>query len=115
MGIPEKIRYNYIKSNYFRIVHVDGGHGGITPHGQIMFSVYNERAPIPQVTVHKIEKDGKIGEENRAERVSKEGLVREVEIGLLMDLSTAENIHRWFGQKIDELKGLLKQAQETRE
>jgi hypothetical protein len=103
MEIPEKIKFHFIKSNYFRVIHVDGAHGGITPNGHIFVSVFNTRAPIPQVAVQRLA-DNRLGDEVREERVSKDGLVREVEVGLMMDITTAESIHRWLGEKIATLR-----------
>ena len=111
MAEPKKLRFHYIKSNNFRVVHVDGAHGGITPHGYIFFAVYNDRAPIPQVTVHEIDEDGSVTTEDiRDERISKDGIVREVEVGLVMDLATAESLQRWLEEKINKLKELQKKA-----
>lgn len=110
MAAPKKIRFHYIKSNYFRVVHVDGAHGGITPNGNIFFSAYSQRAPIPQITTQKVEADGSITEEIREERVVKDGIVREVEVGIMMDAATAEALHKWLGQKIAALKKLQKKA-----
>ena len=110
MAAPKKIRFHYIKSNYFRVVHVDGAHGGITPNGNIFFSAYSQRQPIPQITTQKVEPDGSITEEIREERVVKDGIVREVEVGIMMDASTAESLHKWLGEKIAVWKKLQKKA-----
>ncbi len=110
MAAPKKIRFHYIKSNYFRVVHVDGAHGGITPNGNIFFSAYSQRAPIPQITTHKIEADGSVTEEIREERVGKDGIVREVEVGIMMDAATAESLHKWLGEKVKALMKRQKKA-----
>ncbi len=110
MEQPKKVRFNFIKSNYFRVVHMDGAHGGVTPHGQIFVSVYNERAPIPQATLHVVDSAGTLGKEAREERIVKEGLVREVEVGMIMDLATAESLHQWLGEKIATLKEIQQKA-----
>ena len=82
---------------------MDGAHGGITPSGGIFAGVYNQRAPIPQVTIHGVEGDN-VSEEIREERQSKEGIVREVEVGLVMDLATAESFYKWLGERISKIK-----------
>ncbi|MFN0168467.1 MAG: hypothetical protein ACKV22_18735 [Bryobacteraceae bacterium] len=95
-----------IKASGFRVVHVDGAHGGLTPHGQIFAVVYSERPAIPQIVVHPLESSGTLGEEITAERITKGGIVRELEVGLTMNLAVAEGIHKWLGNKISELKVL---------
>ena len=106
MELPEKVKFHFIKSNHFRVVHVDGAHGGITPDGHIFAAMFNTRAPIPQISVQRVE-DNKLGGEIREERVSKDGLVREVEVGLMMNLNTAESLHRWLGEKIATLRKVV--------
>jgi len=110
MAPPEKVRFHYIKSNYFRVVHVDGAHGGVTPDGNIFFSAYSQRAPIPQITTHKVDAEGSVAEEIREERITKDGIVREVEVGIMMDIATAESLHKWLGEKIEASKELRKKA-----
>ena len=50
-GIDQKekrARFDYIKSQFFRSVHVDGVFGGVIPSGKsIRMSIWNERWPIP--------------------------------------------------------------------
>ena len=46
--LPEQLEFHYIKSNQFRVIHVDGGIGSITPKGFIHFALYSERLAIPR-------------------------------------------------------------------
>lgn len=101
---PKKIRFHFIKGNYYRVIRVEGVHGGLTPHGHIFAALFNERAPIPQVTSHTMNQDGSLGEEIMDERETKDGFVREVEVGVMMDLAAAEGFHKWLGEKIAQLK-----------
>ena len=39
--------------------------------------------------------------------MSREGVVREVEATLCFDLRTAQAVHQWLGEKIEELKRTL--------
>lgn len=43
-----QIRFNYIKSAQFRVIHADGAIGGVTPNGFIHMALFNERAAIPR-------------------------------------------------------------------
>ena len=45
----DALRFFYIKAYNFRVVHVDGVIGGITPKGLLHLAVFSERAAIPQV------------------------------------------------------------------
>jgi len=44
---PSSIKIHYHKANFFRVVHVDGVFGGITPSRNIFVSLYNQRTPLP--------------------------------------------------------------------
>lgn len=55
---PQQVAFDYIKSNFFRVVHADGVTGGGTPNGSIHLAFFSERGPIPQREVRSINADG---------------------------------------------------------
>jgi hypothetical protein len=97
----ETIDFHYQKGNEFRVLHVDGVYGGLSPDGYINMSVYNQRRPIPQKVVHEID-DQELGDEREEERESKEGVVREVEANIVMDVNTAIALRNWIDEKLEE-------------
>jgi hypothetical protein len=107
----DKVRFHYLKSNLFRIIHADGALGGLTPSLDVFFTLYSQRAPIPQVTVQKIMPDGQLGEEITEEREQKDGIIREPEVGVVMSLATAKAFHRWLTSRIELADKTLQQAQ----
>ena len=106
---PESVEFHYIKSNGFRVVHADGVWGGPTPRGYITMSFYSERAPIPR----RISLELKPPEPNSPDRTlgqeivrdTKNGLVREVEVEVMVDLEMAKSLHGWLGEKVQTLEG----------
>ena len=111
-----KIGFHYIKSNSYRVIHADGAWGGLTPRLDIFMSFYSERPPIPQTMVHEVTEAGALGAEIPAERVSKNGIIREAEIGVSMDLDVAASLVTWLQGKIQEaekLKAKIAEAQQT--
>ncbi|MCL1470645.1 hypothetical protein [Argonema antarcticum] len=100
----KEIKFNYIKSNLFRVVRVDGIWAGITPNLDINVNLCSERYPIPQQTLHKIDPDGSIGEEIIDERISRDGIVREVEVGAVMDISTAKSLIELLQELIEQVE-----------
>ncbi|HVC51759.1 MAG TPA: hypothetical protein VND87_07040 [Stellaceae bacterium] len=97
----ESITFHYIKAMQFRVIHVDGAIGSLTPRGFIHAAMYSERAAIPQMMVHPIE-GGQLGPPT--EVVSRPGMVREVEVSLMFDLDAAVSFRDWLSTRIDELK-----------
>ena len=65
----------------------------------------SERSAIAGEIVHKSNpKDGSLGEIVPEETVVSEGIIREMEIGVLMDIQTAENLRKWLDDKIKQYK-----------
>ena len=102
-----QIRFHYIKSGYFRTVLADGAWGGVSPAGRINIVFYNERAPIPRIVTHSV-KESRLGEE--LERESRDGIVREVEVAVALDLPAAESLLTWLEEKVQILRELKKRS-----
>jgi hypothetical protein len=96
-----RARFDFIKSNYFRVIHIEGVFGGSSPHGLINMAVFNERWPIPKQITHEFT-EGKSGKE--IERASRDAIVREVEAQLVMNVQTAKTICKWLQGKIDDIE-----------
>lgn len=112
---PKLVKFDYIKSKAFRVLHVDGAWGGITPNLNIHMSVFSERHPIPQQIVVEVAEDG-VTKELPDRKLARDGMVREVDADLVMDLPTAAAIYQWLGEKIKELDALVqKQVKKTGE
>jgi hypothetical protein len=103
----KKLRFHYQKANLFRVIHADGAWGGLTPDLQVFFSLFNTRPPIPQVLGFDIQGDGMQLEECPEMTVSKDGLLREVEVGVVM---SPENVKAL----IDFLRGRLEAVEQIK-
>ena len=96
--------FDYLKSAHFRVIYATGAIGGLTPEGNIHFALYNERSAIPRQVAHPLDDTGTLGEEIPDRRVSREGIVREVEVDVILSRQAAEGLVSWLQGKIDELK-----------
>lgn len=97
---PKSIRFHYIKSPQFSTIHADGAIGGPTPRGGLHVAFYAERMPIPTQVEHDLGSDGKLGEEKESSRIVRDGVVRELEVDVIMDLDTAQSLHAWLGNNL---------------
>ena len=111
MTEKQKIPFHYIKSNFFRVIHADGAVGGVTPSGDIFFSLWSQRNPIPKLVVHELGEEGTLGEELLSERETRQGLVREVEIGVGMSPETARGLVEWLTKKLE----LIQKVEDTQQ
>src|SRR4051812_48004722 len=87
-AIPKEVEFDFIKSNFFRVIRADGAFGGIAPSGSIHMQIYSERQPIPTKVTHPVE-NGQVGPEILARRQGRKAIVREVEIDVVFDLPQA--------------------------
>lgn len=105
--LPSTVSFGFIKSNDFRVLHVDGAWGGATPHGLISVAVYSERFPIPKAVTVDLS-DGKLG--NEVAREVRDGVVREVSANLVMTMEVAESLRDFLEKHIANLKKLREEA-----
>jgi hypothetical protein len=107
--IPNKLRIEYKKSQSFRVIHADGAYGGTSPRLQLFIAFYSERFPIPQVLTYETSPSGAPEREIISERESKEGLFREVEVGVTLDLNAAKGFLAWLTERVGELENRREQ------
>jgi len=100
-GGPQTVQFHYIKGSYFRVVLADGAIGNVTPQGKILFSLYNERAALPRLIVQEVNEKGVLGQVVSSE--SKTGIVREMEVAVVMDRNNAVGLRDWLTTTIGEL------------
>jgi hypothetical protein len=100
----EKIAFDYIKSNYFRVISVNGVVGGITPSGDIHMGVWSQRQPYPKHVVHDVKETGErsitIGDE--VGREQRPAIIREVEAGLVFNATMARALIVWLQNRLKE-------------
>ena len=110
---PNQVRFHYLKSPHYRTVLAEGVIGGPTPHGRIQMTVFSEHLAIPQQTVSKLKSDGTLGEELKQERVSREGVVRDLETTLIFNEEVGDQLIEWLQRNLKELRK-AKKAQKLR-
>ncbi len=100
--LPEQMDVHYLKTNSYRTYYMDGIFGGVTPNAKLYVELFLQRSPTPQIIQYSVEKNGNLGKELK--RIGKEGLIREIEAGLVMDIQTAKVFRDWLDNKIEEFE-----------
>lgn len=110
---PSQVRVHFIKSAGFRVVHVDGAMGGITPTGNIHIGFYSERPAFPQSVLQGLNADGSaaviIAEDG------KDGIVRELDFDAILSRDVAKALYDWLGDhiaKLDKFEAQIKAGNE---
>src|SRR5262245_36343231 len=100
----KELQFHFEKGSYFRVIHVDGAFGGISPGSQLLhMAVFNERQPLPKSITHQMD-HGKLGPEIMDKREGRSGIFREVEADLVMNVDTAIAIRAWLDEKIVQIQ-----------
>jgi hypothetical protein len=97
---PETISFDYIKGNFFRTARADGAWAGTNGFSDVVLNFYSERTPIPRQTVHFLMEGHTLGDEIVERRTSREGMVREVEVSVSMNLDVAKSLKQLLDKHI---------------
>lgn len=112
---PSSVTFHWVKSPHFRTIHVNGAFGGFSPNGNLFLSVYSERPVLPDVTVQTIDGSGQLGKEIIEQRKGLQGVVRELEAGLAMDIATAKSLVEWLNERIKIAESYVAEVQSKTE
>lgn len=110
------IEFHYQKPSSYRTIHSDGFWGGSTPRGQFAISFFSERPPIPRSARRSI--IGQDGDQFVAgpEEVvdSLEGLVRQIEATVMLDLRTTQELYVFLGEHLTQMEAMMGVAESDR-
>ncbi|MCE7072017.1 hypothetical protein LZG74_17000 [Dyadobacter sp. CY327] len=95
-----EIEAHFIKSADFKTVQITGVWGGVMGNGMLNVNLFTERVPIPQKIIFDIDPVTQVAREKHKD--GKTGIVREVQMGVLMDYPTAKSFYEFFGNWIKE-------------
>ena len=101
--LPKSIPVHYIKTNNYRSYHADGVFGGLTPNKKVYMEFFLQRQVTPKIIEYSVTK-GELGAE--VKREGKEGFVREIEAGIIMDIDVARVLRDWLDDKIKTVERL---------
>ena len=102
-----QVIFEYAKAMGFRSVYADGVTGGLTPSGHIHITFYSERPPLPTRHVYKLNLDGSLGSEIPEQKPSRDPIVRDMQVDVLMTIHAAESLKNWLDQYIRNLKARM--------
>jgi hypothetical protein len=97
---PETITFEYKISPNFAVYAVCGAFGGLNSYGEVIMTLYNERAAIPESQTYSIEDDGSIDKQPIGVEKN-EAIIRHVMFGISMNPSVARSVGNWLIEKAD--------------
>ncbi|WP_148215776.1 hypothetical protein [Acaryochloris marina] len=102
----KKINIDYIKSNFFRVFHVDGLGVQITPNLDIQIISWSERASIPKRVVFEINREDGESSFVKEEFEDRGSIVREVDASLTVTPEIAHQFIERLQEVLEELKAI---------
>ena len=103
---PERVRFQFIKADDYRLIYVNGVYGGITPRGELICLFFLEYVDMLVEEVGSL-KDGKLQTDKirkiyRVKHKSGEIVVRrDLKVGLIIPIHQISSIANWM---LDKLK-----------
>ncbi len=108
-AVHGEARIDYRKSNFYRVIRIDGLHGGLGPTpNTISMSIFSQRRPIPDSETYSFE-HGRM-KERKSQEVSSAIMIREIEVGAVLDIATARSMRDWLTEKITAAEKLVEDA-----
>jgi hypothetical protein len=104
-----RVDFKYRDAASFRTVRVNGVLGGSTPTGEIYMGIYTQRPLLPETSYLEIDENGRPGQEILP--LTPQALIREIEVGLILDLPNALAIRTWLDGNIKALQHNIAQQQ----
>ena len=107
----KKIQFktHFIKTGDFKTTNINGIFGGLTPSGQITMHHYIERTVLPTEITYEVDQQVEMQNPVEVGRLQKEGVIREVNGALLLDIDMAKSMIVWLQSKIQEFETNIKQ------
>lgn len=102
-----QVVFEYYKDPMFRSAHADGFVGGLTPNGHIHLAFFSERSLLPKKHVFKLNPDGSLGPEEVDDKASREPIVRDIQVDVLMTVQAAEGLKNWLEQYLKNLRSRM--------
>jgi hypothetical protein len=97
----QKIAFNYQKSSNYQNFYIDGVYGGVLPTGNIWFDTFIEKGLTPDIVVSEIDmKTGNLNEVSKSPDTNGK-MLRELQSGFVLNLSTAKVLRDWLEGKIE--------------
>jgi hypothetical protein len=112
---PTKITFEYRHAIDYRPEFVNGIWGGFNTRGLIEMNFFTEHRDLPNKTTHSVSDDGRLEGAAETREPESDLFIRVFKQGIVVDLSTAESIYNWLGERIEILKKATSETIKTSE
>lgn len=103
-NFPEKIHYTFQTEPNAILRPVHGVWGGVTPHGEIEMSFYDETAMPPNASEQMVGPDGTPGPERAFLDTDNREMLRTIHSRIILNYQTARAIYEWLEERLNEVE-----------
>jgi hypothetical protein len=91
-----KIKFNYVKSNLFRVIHADGAVVALSPSQDITINLFSQRFSIPDEVIIDFDEEGSAISETTIINIDEENIdnvvIREIDTLAVMSIEAARRL-----------------------
>ena len=98
---------HFIKGSNFRVIHASGVWYGGDSQQNLHLTFFNERNPIPKTLVVNLNEQGAVLGEDISKRESKMGVIREMEVDVILSLPAAMELHKTLGENLKAIQDIM--------
>ncbi len=111
-SLARRVKFNYVKSNLFRVIHADGAVVALNPNQDISINLFSQRFSIPDESIVELGEDGMAISETTISDIEEENVdsvvIREIDVLAVMSLDGAR-------QLVDLLQDIIEGYEEEEE
>lgn len=101
----DTIKFKYKFSEDYNPKYANGAIGGINPQGEIVINFYLERNGLPISQTFELKNSNTIGDLKETDPVDfSKSIIRYIQNGVVLNYSSAKEIHRWLGEHLDKIE-----------
>lgn len=99
---PDRISISFENSPHHFTAPVNGAWGGLTPDGEVVAALYQERGTIPDIIEVEVEEG--LADLSQGDRISRGDILREVQATFVMSPEAAQRIGEWLLEKSQQAR-----------
>lgn len=112
--VKQQLQVHFVKGTCFRVVHANGVWYGGDNQGNLHLTFFNERSPLPKMVIVNLDERGMVVGEDVSKRDSKQGIVREMEVDIVLSLQVAVDLYQSLGENIKAIQAIAKMPTEEK-
>ena len=104
----KEVQFVFEEADDYKIAHVNGVWGGVTPRGELVCNFFFEHTPVPNVEIRYVDDKGKLTEKS-IRKPSEPSVIRELRVGISLHKEQAISIAKWMLERVKQFEQIQKE------